>query len=90
MLFRLLFFAVVIVIAVLVINALRAPKGGPKRRRRDKERRIDALHAELLSLCHDEDVAESLVEAEMLQNPQLNEIQCYRRAIEKLKYDRAR
>ncbi len=80
----------VVGIVALLVNAFRSPKDDPKRRRRDRARKIDALHDELLSLCHDERTAESLVEAEMLKHPQLDEAQCYRRAIKKLKYDRRR
>jgi hypothetical protein len=90
MIFRLAILASIVLAIVLVINAFRTRKDDPKRRRREKERKIEALHEELLSLCHDEGVAESLVESEMLQNPQLNEVQCYRRAIKKLEYDRSR
>jgi hypothetical protein len=88
--FRLLILVAVIGIIALAIRAFRQSKDDPKRRRQDLEQKIAPLHAELLSLCHDERVAESLVEAEMLQNPQFSEAQCYRRAIKKLKYDRTR
>ena len=79
-----------VLIIVLLVSVFRRKKDDPGRKRRDKQHKIEALHEELVSLCHDERVAESLVEAEMLDNPQLDEAQCYRRAIRKLKYDRAR